>query len=70
MVMPYTLRMKNRIKQTHSSAKRTPEIPMDTIELELEPELISFVEALAAELGMEPDKFAGMVFTWYIAHQN
>jgi hypothetical protein len=47
-------------------------MPMETIEveLELEPELISFIEKLASELGMEPDKFAGMVFAQYIAHQN
>jgi hypothetical protein len=62
--------MKNRIKQTHSSAKRTPEMPMETIEVKLEPELISFIERLAAEIGMEPDKFAGMVVTQYSAPQN
>jgi hypothetical protein len=43
---------------------------METIEVELEPELISFFEAFAAELGMEPDKFAGMVVTQHIAPQN
>jgi hypothetical protein len=36
----------------------------------LEPELVSFIEAFAAELGMEPDKFAGMVVTQHIAPQN
>jgi hypothetical protein len=62
--------MKNRIKQSHSSANRTPETPMETIEVELEPELISFIEALAAEIGTEPDEFAGMVLTQHISPQN
>jgi hypothetical protein len=62
--------MKNRITQTHLSVKRTPKMPMETFEVELEPELISFIEAFAAELGMEPNKFAGMVVTQYIAPQN
>ena len=45
-------------------------MPIETFEVELEPELISFIEAFAAELGMEPNKFAGMVVTQYIAPQN
>jgi hypothetical protein len=45
-------------------------MPMETIEIDLEPELISFIEALAAEFGMKPAKFAGMVFTQHIAPQN
>ena len=43
---------------------------METIEVELEPELISFIEALAAEIGTEPDEFAGMVLTQHISPQN
>jgi hypothetical protein len=58
------------MREPNNNSNRRLSIPMETIEVELEPELISFIEAFAAELGMEPDKFAGMVVTQHIAPQN
>jgi hypothetical protein len=41
-----------------------------TIEFDLEPELIAFIEALAAKADMSPESFAGMVVSQYVESES
>jgi hypothetical protein len=54
----------------HKSPSNKPE-EFVTIEFDLEPELVAFAQAFAAEVDMSPESFAGTVVDQYIkAHQS